>query len=55
MIFCIPSQKFKILTIPNLLCFEKLYNFGFAKKNMTVIKLAQSQCLISFLCIISKI
>ncbi|URD90338.1 hypothetical protein MUK42_31168, partial [Musa troglodytarum] len=31
-VFFTPSQKFKILTIPNLLGLGKLYNFGFTKK-----------------------
>ncbi|URE45231.1 hypothetical protein MUK42_31699, partial [Musa troglodytarum] len=31
-VFFAPSQKFKILTIPNLLGLGKLYNLGFAKK-----------------------
>ncbi|URE42262.1 hypothetical protein MUK42_23703, partial [Musa troglodytarum] len=31
-IFFAPSQKFKILTIPNLLGLGKLYNLGYAKK-----------------------
>ncbi|URE49587.1 hypothetical protein MUK42_32443, partial [Musa troglodytarum] len=32
-VFCAPSRKFKILTIPNLLGLGKLYNLGFAKKH----------------------
>ncbi|URD88768.1 hypothetical protein MUK42_25972 [Musa troglodytarum] len=32
MVFCEPYQKFKILTILNLLGLEKLYNLGFATK-----------------------
>ncbi|URE49588.1 hypothetical protein MUK42_32443, partial [Musa troglodytarum] len=31
-VFCAPSRKFKILTIPNLLGLGKLYNQGFTKK-----------------------
>ncbi|URE08721.1 hypothetical protein MUK42_13492, partial [Musa troglodytarum] len=31
-VFCAPSRKFKILTIPNLLGLRKLTNIGFAKK-----------------------
>ncbi|URE42972.1 hypothetical protein MUK42_33243, partial [Musa troglodytarum] len=31
-IFFAPSQKFKILIIPNLLSLGKLYNLGFANK-----------------------
>ncbi|URD92570.1 hypothetical protein MUK42_37234, partial [Musa troglodytarum] len=31
-IFCAPSQKFKILAIPNLLALGKLHKLGFAKK-----------------------
>ncbi|URD88268.1 hypothetical protein MUK42_31109, partial [Musa troglodytarum] len=32
-IFCTPSRKFEVLTIPNLLGPRKLYNLGFAKKH----------------------
>ncbi|CAL9765461.1 unnamed protein product, partial [Musa acuminata subsp. burmannicoides] len=31
-VFCAPSQKFKILTIPNKFAFEKSYMLGFVKK-----------------------
>ncbi|URE12170.1 hypothetical protein MUK42_14373, partial [Musa troglodytarum] len=31
-IFCAPSQKFKILTIPNLFGLGKFYNLGYYKK-----------------------
>ncbi|URD86754.1 hypothetical protein MUK42_24776, partial [Musa troglodytarum] len=31
LVICAPSQKFKILTFPDLLGPEKLYNLGFAK------------------------
>ncbi|URE07534.1 hypothetical protein MUK42_34194, partial [Musa troglodytarum] len=54
-VFYAPSQKFKILTIANLLALRKLFNLSFVKKNMTIIKFAQSQCLIDFLWTISKI
>ncbi|URE45999.1 hypothetical protein MUK42_23700, partial [Musa troglodytarum] len=54
-IFFAPSRKFKILTIPNLLGLGKLNNLGFTKKNMMVIKFAQSRCLNDFFHIISKI
>ncbi|RRT32073.1 hypothetical protein B296_00056574 [Ensete ventricosum] len=30
-VFCAPSQKFKILTIPNVLAHGKSYEHGFAK------------------------
>ncbi|URD90572.1 hypothetical protein MUK42_31344 [Musa troglodytarum] len=33
MVFCAPSQKFKILTIPNLFGLRKLYNLRFIKKH----------------------
>ncbi|URD85725.1 hypothetical protein MUK42_24786, partial [Musa troglodytarum] len=46
-VFCTPSQKFKILIIPNLLGLGKLYNLVFTKK-VTIIKFAQSRCLIDF-------
>ncbi|RZS21245.1 hypothetical protein BHM03_00053861 [Ensete ventricosum] len=31
-IFCAPSQKFKILAIPNILAHGKSYELGFTKK-----------------------
>ncbi|RZS05018.1 hypothetical protein BHM03_00035444, partial [Ensete ventricosum] len=31
-IFCVPSQNFKILTIPNVLAHGKSYEHGFIKK-----------------------
>ncbi|URD88416.1 hypothetical protein MUK42_25729 [Musa troglodytarum] len=31
-LYLVPSQKFKIFTIPNLLGLGKLYNLGFTKK-----------------------
>ncbi|RRT34564.1 hypothetical protein B296_00058395, partial [Ensete ventricosum] len=31
-IFCVPSQKFKILAIPNVLAHGKSYEHGFVKK-----------------------
>ncbi|RRT69998.1 hypothetical protein B296_00026249 [Ensete ventricosum] len=31
-VFCAPSQKFKILAIPNVLAYRKSYEHGFAKK-----------------------
>ncbi|THU43828.1 hypothetical protein C4D60_Mb02t00910 [Musa balbisiana] len=33
-IFCAPSQKFKILTIPNILALRKLYKPNFTKKHV---------------------
>ncbi|RWV90317.1 hypothetical protein BHE74_00049679 [Ensete ventricosum] len=33
MVFCGPSQKFKILPIPNVLSHSKLYEHGFMKKH----------------------
>ncbi|RWW45533.1 hypothetical protein BHE74_00048620 [Ensete ventricosum] len=32
-VFCAPSQKFKILVIPNVLAHGKSYEYGFMKKH----------------------
>ncbi|RZR71135.1 hypothetical protein BHM03_00003766 [Ensete ventricosum] len=55
-IFCAPSQKFKILAIPNVLAHGELYEHGFTK-NAIIINFAQShtQVPIDFSCTISKI
>ncbi|URE01106.1 hypothetical protein MUK42_20896, partial [Musa troglodytarum] len=52
--FFTPSQKFKILIIPNLLGLGKFYNLV-SSKNVTIIKFAQSRYLIDLLRTILKI
>ncbi|RWW56489.1 hypothetical protein BHE74_00036785, partial [Ensete ventricosum] len=58
-IFRAPSQKFKILAIPNLLAHGKSYLHGFVKKNVMVINFAQcrarSRVSIGCSCTISEI
>ncbi|RRT35682.1 hypothetical protein B296_00038009, partial [Ensete ventricosum] len=52
-IFCAPSQKFKILLIPNIFPWGKSYEHGFAKKREGH-KLCAKSSLIGFSCTSQK-
>ncbi|RRT31298.1 hypothetical protein B296_00058116, partial [Ensete ventricosum] len=52
--FRAPSQKFKVLAIPDILALGKLYEHYFLK-NETVINFARSRVSIGFSCTISEI
>ncbi|RRT36047.1 hypothetical protein B296_00050026, partial [Ensete ventricosum] len=58
LVFRAPSQKFKILAIPDVLAHGKSYEHGFAKKldgHKLCANHAQSRVSIGFSCIISEI
>ncbi|RWV78523.1 hypothetical protein GW17_00060504 [Ensete ventricosum] len=46
--FCAPSQKFKLLAIPNVLAHRKSYEHGFVKKRNRQKRCAKSRAKSSF-------